>query len=336
MKRSRIVLLTKYDKNAKPKYSEKIGKIKGGKFYPWISYNKFGKTEENPQKQGWKTHEVSNDAVEYFIEGNNESKINEINQFINYKKYFTHFNGGFTYAVYIKDKNVYVYSRNIGWLDKFDINSNIIDDMYYFPNKVGEFKNVSKIFIGKSPKTPATEFSGGYGSGFDGNSILLELGKENNKYCYQFIGENMTTFITDNRIVKYVSLVGNSDVPYPYAVDDKNNYFLITSRAYIHLDGKVKPDDPYNIYYKMHDITPGFENIKEFYIGDEKYNLTWDADPGSDYDGIKERFDNKPLYIVKNNGKKEKLNKKEYVDLLNRYGEKMGLKKMDIITPFNI
>ena len=68
-----------------------------------------------------------------------------------------------------------------------------------------------------------TKFSGGYGKFFDGNSILLKLSK--NKYVY--IGSVIYSFTSYNEITTFISPVGNSDVPYPYAIDEKNNYYLL-------------------------------------------------------------------------------------------------------------
>ena len=69
-----------------------------------------------------------------------------------------------------------------------------------------------------------TKFSLGYGEKFDGNSILLKLSK--NKYVY--IGSLIYSFNAYNEITTFISPVGNNDVPYPYAIDEKNNYYLLS------------------------------------------------------------------------------------------------------------
>ena len=61
-----------------------------------------------------------------------------------------------------------------------------------------------------------TEFSGGYGEKWDGNSILLRIG-DANEFRYVYIGCTVFEFTADEKVIKYVSSVGNNCVPYPYA-----------------------------------------------------------------------------------------------------------------------
>jgi hypothetical protein len=61
-----------------------------------------------------------------------------------------------------------------------------------------------------------TEFSGGYGDEWDGNSILLRIDNEH-EFRYVHIGMVITEFTTNEQITKFVSNVGNRVVPYPYA-----------------------------------------------------------------------------------------------------------------------
>ena len=44
---------------------------------------------------------------------------------------------------------------------------------------------------------------------------------------YVFIGHKLYEFIPDNEIVAFYSFVGNSDVPYPIAIDSKDNFYLL-------------------------------------------------------------------------------------------------------------
>jgi hypothetical protein len=75
----------------------------------------------------------------------------------------------------------------------------------------------------------ATALSVGTGSAsvdnlkFDGNTILFDVG--NNEYI--FINRNIESFKSKAKIVKYVYPVGNRGVPYPYAIDEKGNYYLL-------------------------------------------------------------------------------------------------------------
>jgi len=60
---------------------------------------------------------------------------------------------------------------------------------------------------------------------FPGNSVLIKTG--NGKYIY--VGDGIYSFDTRNKeeILKYYSPVGNSAVPYPYAIGKDYTYFLL-------------------------------------------------------------------------------------------------------------
>ena len=90
-----------------------------------------------------------------------------------------------------------------------------------------------------------------------GNSILICV--SGNKYIY--IGDKIYSFETDdgkdNEIIKYISPVGNNDVPYPYAISEKNTYLMIEDvildNQYLN-DARISSDneyknDPYCLYY---------------------------------------------------------------------------------------
>lgn len=193
-----------------------------------------------------------------------------------------------------------------------------------------------KIFIGKSPLNSMTEFSGGHGPEFDGNSILLQMA--NNEYIY--IGSEIAAFDALNKIKEYVSPVGNNDVPYPYAIDEQNNIYLLTENAIIKNNNETadklkKYDDPYQYYYDKHVIAEvkgnksdrasikNFGNVNEFYIGDKPYTLTYVPDPAKNYDRIRSSFKS-PMYIIDKNNNKKELTKKEYVQLMELYGAKQN------------
>lgn len=88
-----------------------------------------------------------------------------------------------------------------------------------------------------------------------GNTVLIKL--TNNSYM--FIGEKIYTFkLKDDSIIDYKSPIGNSAVPYPYAIGKKNVY-LMTEQVFIPIEKTVGtlPEDMYQLYY-MFDI----KNIK--------------------------------------------------------------------------
>ena len=80
------------------------------------------------------------------------------------------------------------------------------------------------IFIGNSKICPMTEFSGARDKNdFDGNTLLLEC--ENNEYVY-ISGLEITKFKTDDKIIDYISLMGNNMCPYAIIIGEKYTYFL--------------------------------------------------------------------------------------------------------------
>jgi hypothetical protein len=134
------------------------------------------------------------------------------------KTYQIHNNGARPYSVQINDKDVYIYNNH----DR---------------KEVYDYKNVKKIFIGVNPET----------DGDIGNTILIE--KKDKQYI--FIGHIIKEFKTFDNIIKFYSYVGNSDVPYPYAVGDKFLYSFIDECGYI---GNKEYQDKLDNYNKVIDF----------------------------------------------------------------------------------
>lgn len=174
-------------------------------------------------------------------------------------EYLTHDNGGRPLRVEINKKE--------NTISAF-INYNFDEFTKLFNKKVFSSK-YQKIWIGKSPKTEMTTFSGGHGPKFDGNSILIE--KSNNTYV--FIGDTIFSFKSIKPITEFVSPVGNSDVPYPYAIDSEGNVYLMLANIIITpnpstikvMSNKVYKEDPYLFYYIISDYLRGFE-LKKSHI----------------------------------------------------------------------
>jgi len=157
------------------------------------------------------------------------------------KSYFIHDNGGKPFLVYVGKSVVTIYK-----IPEKEINYNKNITKKDYTKLVRKISNISKIFIGKSPKNRMTIFSHGYGKQFDGNSILLKL--KNGKYVY--IGMYIYEFklAKNDEILKYYSPVGNNDVPYPVAIGKKNVYLLIED-VYIPLDRFGDDSDLIDAYH---------------------------------------------------------------------------------------
>ena len=83
-------------------------------------------------------------------------------------------------------------------------------------------------FLGKSQLRNMTDFSGAEDKEvFDGNTILLKIGEENNKHKYVHIGGDMVcSFQTNDGIYKYISNMGNNLTPYSIVIGWENIYYL--------------------------------------------------------------------------------------------------------------
>ena len=88
--------------------------------------------------------------------------------------------------------------------------------------------NPMEIFISKSEDCNMTEFSLAENKKvLDGNTILLKVSEENNKNRYVYIGGDMVcSFLTNDKIYKYISNMGNNLTPYSIAIGGENIYYL--------------------------------------------------------------------------------------------------------------
>ena len=90
------------------------------------------------------------------------------------------------------------------------------------------------IFVGISKVCEMTEFSGANDSSdFDGNSILLEC--EDNQYVYISRCE-ISKFKTDDKIIDFISLMGNNMIPYTFEIGEKYIYFISYHYKFIEND----------------------------------------------------------------------------------------------------
>ena len=79
------------------------------------------------------------------------------------------------------------------------------------------------------------EFSGSANnsSEFDGNTLLVEC--ENNEYVY-ISGLEITKFKIDDKIVDYISLMGNNMIPHAIMIGEKHTYLLYHHYKFIEND----------------------------------------------------------------------------------------------------
>ncbi|AYV83250.1 MAG: hypothetical protein Hyperionvirus5_56 [Hyperionvirus sp.] len=234
--------------------------------------------------------------------------------------YFIHDNGGLPFKVIINNNTVLIH--------KMKNYNEAISEYIYEATPFLTF-NPKTIFIGHSPSTKMTIFSGGHGPDFDGNSILLHMEDLN----YIYIGESIFSFNSYAQITNYVSPVGNNDVPYPYAIDCSANIYLLIENVVLKHNPKretqiQKYDDPYSYYYDYNLITSDeglippkhpktSQYIKRFFIGEEEYTLRYVTDPQKNYD--RSTSGGKKIYFQDASNKKTELTKQMYINLMNSF-----------------
>ena len=137
--------------------------------------------------------------------------------------------------IYITENNTKSYavtSQNKGWIKVKKIRD--VGDDKKFIYEV----NPMETFRGKSQLCNMTECSGAEEKEvFDGNTILLEIGKENDKQRHVYIGGDMVClFLTCDRIYEHISNMGNNLSPYSFATGEENYYLLAANFKLIKKD----------------------------------------------------------------------------------------------------
>lgn len=262
-------------------------------------------------------------------------------------QYLTHDNGGRVFKVIIENDNIVKVYLN------YEIPEYRVREVKEFENiKVGDLLHtfqVEKVFIGKSLRNKMTDFSSGYGPEFDGNSILLHLNENN----YVFIGNSIFSFQSLYKIKNYCSPVGNNDVPYPYAIDENENIYLMKENIVLTNTDKAIHKDPYNYYYDGRIITTddlycsrvplirNFDNIENTYtekidsIQSESFkkifSLMYSPFPEKYYERLINPYPNTPnmvAYLTRHN-LLDRLNKQEkvYITYLDEETEELTKEK---------
>ena len=240
--------------------------------------------------------------------------------------FLIHDNGGRPFQVKIRNhsetpetpKTVQIYKANVK------------DETY--ESKPSIILKAEKVFIGVSPKTPLTMYGRGYGKAFDGNSILLRI----KPLEYVFIGQSIFSFRSLFPIKMYVSEVGNNDVPYPYAVDDHGNHYIMGEKVII--TKPIPTDDVITWYHKVITMSPedrfdeSTTDFLKLYDGDEKYTMRFTPHPAKAFN----RFENVVSVVTKESyPNKIVIDKKEYVKIMKSYAKLHGIKalKTKVLIP---
>lgn len=202
---------------------------------------------------------------------------------IGWKTYLTHDNGGRPFLVYVQGANVDVFATPTKPGEPFIAESDMEGEpkQWHYVVPVASYTNVVNLFIGTSPKCPMTEFSGGHGPEFTGNSVLVQL----SALRYAHIGSSVYEFQTSDQILEYWSPVGNNDVPYPVAIGTKYAYFMLDQRRvplarFSRSLTRLDKCDLYRAYYNTDYEDPALLPIsnrhdREFVCIEEVYATDW-------------------------------------------------------------
>lgn len=153
--------------------------------------------------------------------------------------YNIHDNGGVPFIVEVLNDKVYIYLASTWSSDEEEQNEKgqlIAQEMY------------ENIWIGDNELNDHNYAAKDI---YPGNSILVHLSGKH----YLYIGSEIYKFNVDNddQIISYFSPVGNSDVPYPYAIGQRRAYFMLDKKS-IPVDMIDATVDGYQQFYDIDDI----------------------------------------------------------------------------------
>lgn len=146
------------------------------------------------------------------------------------QRYITHDNGAEPFCVVVEGNNVAAYQQSY-------VEEN--EDVRWY---VDESAAPVWSCIGAVRVLPGVDPSA---DRYLGNSVLVETAPHH----YTYIGDKIFSFRAVDEILEYRSPIGNSDVPYPYAVGSQYTYLML-DRIMMPNDQRVG-DDPYSQYYDM-------------------------------------------------------------------------------------
>jgi len=136
--------------------------------------------------------------------------------------YYIHDNGDRPFKVYLTSAHIYIYKSEYAF------------ERYFFSPFLKLDRK--KVFIGDNPPGMT------YFDSVPGNTMLIEYPPSPGTYL--FIAGNIYVFKPKGEITQFYSYLGNNDVPYAYAMDDKYTY-LITYKEQIENKLLTPGIDPY-------------------------------------------------------------------------------------------
>ncbi len=178
--------------------------------------------------------------------------------------------------------------------------------------------NASQILIGDD-----TEM------GNDGNSIIVQKAGDSVMNDYYFIGDTIFKFRTVAPLVYLASPVGNSSVPYPWALDTAGFIYLMTEKVVLktNFNPNSTPEqrhsiDPFSLYYgHSNNKSPAVFKAKHP-VTKKVYDMRWTKDPLNTWNYAVQNPQDYPFV---------ELGKDIYIATIQAYGNAAGLFKMNIL-----
>jgi len=237
--------------------------------------------------------------------------------------YYTHWNGARPYWVVVENFTIKAYVEPYSEMD---------NPIYVSP--------IDLCYPGKSPKNKMTNFSGGHGVDFTGNSILVKTkSSQHTVYTYTFIGSCIYSFSTTSPIVRFISPIGNNDIPYPAGLDEEGNIYLFNENVImLNKTSTVNKHiaKAYSTFYKHHQLP--FEVI---IVGPLSFRIFNHEQPFDVfYKPYPKRYitellleegcdENSTFTIRYKNTTRERCSVEKYIECNTVFGQTMGFKSFD-------
>lgn len=144
----------------------------------------------------------------------------DLTQRLRQRRFRTHNNGGRPFEVVIDTNETHPARHTIETIvtvyaqRPYEDIEHITRPFYTYDRNTPIFRGkVAQVFVGRSPYTSWSATTGRHGPAYDGNTLLFRI--DGNALRYMFVGSTVFTFEARHPITRFVSRLGNSDVPYP-------------------------------------------------------------------------------------------------------------------------
>lgn len=216
------------------------------------------------------------------------------------RRYRVHHNGGRPYEVVIDVRPTHHINPTCEtvvtvYAQRPDEETEHITRQFYTYDRTTPIfhKQVAQVFVGRSPYTAWSATTGQHGPAYDGNTMLFRI--NTNTLQYLFVGHTVFLFEARYPITRFVSRLGNSDVPYPYAVDDVHTEFYELSEQMVCTRFPADTIDAFDTYInrtweeRTIDTFAHFHHIKRLDIGSQQMGCHLVAHPYANYDRLRKK-----------------------------------------------